>query len=216
MSLPRLRDLLLAGIGALILVGAVYVGARASTVEVEARTRVTLPHGELVAAAQAARAGVDPYNPPGLPPGASIDPETGLLQGLDLAPPANTATPSWPLLATANEAATVADLPADLRALDGRQVVLGGFMVALYELRGIREFALVGSHTACCFGIPPGLGDQVVVRLPRGARGLALTLAPLRVVGTFQIRPQHQYPDGSGPLIWLYEVVNATAEPYGG
>jgi hypothetical protein len=40
-------------------------------------------------------------------------------------------------------------------------------------------------------------------------------LAPLRVEGTFRLRPQNLRVDGSGPLIWLYEVVGARVVAYG-
>ena len=214
----RLLDAgLIAAVG-LVVLGSVYAGtnlAWAPAAPID-RQRVALPHGELIARAQGDRAGIDPYNPPGLPAGATIDRDSGLILGLDLAPGDGEATPPWTLLAKGNEAARAEDLPEAVRALDGQPVVLAGFMVALYAMRNIREFALVGSHTKCCFGIPPGVGDQVIVKLPRDADGMELTLAPLRVEGTFRVRPQHLYRDGSGPLIWLYEVVGARAVPYGG
>ncbi len=213
----RLDALLIAAVG-LVLLGSVYAGTHAawSPAAPIDRERVPLPHGDLIDRAKGARAGIDPYNPPGMPAGASIDRETGLLVGLDLEPAEGVATPAWSMLAEGNEAKRATDLPAGVHALDGRRVVLAGFMMALYALRDIKEFALVGSHTKCCFGIPPGVGDQVIVTLPRDADGLDLTLRPLRVEGTFRIRPQHLYRDGSGPLIWLYEVVDAQVVPYGG
>ncbi len=216
-SRSRLLDaLLIVAVGA-VLLAVVYAGARAADQPPAPidRERVAMPHGELGMRAKGARAGIDPYAPPGLPAGASIDRDTGLLVGLDLAPSAGVQTPGWIVLAEANNAKGVEDLPEAVRALDGKRVVLAGFMVALYALRNIEEFALVGSHTKCCFGIPPGIGDQVVVRLPRD-EAIDLTLAPLRVEGTFRIKPQHLYRDGSGPLIWLYEVVDAQAVPYDG
>lgn len=196
---------------------ALYAGAQAAWTPAAPidRERVPLPHGDLVAQGRLAREGIDPYNPPGLPAGTSIDPETGLIVGLDLEPDEGVATPGWPLLAEGNAVGSAEDLPQAVRELDGKRVALAGFMMALYALRDIREFALVGSHTKCCFGIPPGVGDQVVVHIARGDDGMDLTLAPLRVEGTFRVRPQHLYRDGSGPLIWLYEVVDARVVPYG-
>jgi hypothetical protein len=217
MKTRPLDALLVLGVG-LCVFGAVFVGARAEggAPAPSDRQRVLQPHGALLEQGRNARKGVDPFRPPGLPPGVGIDPETGLMLGLDLKPADGEQAPSWALLAKANAVSKLADLPASVRALDGKRVVFGGFMMALYALRDIREFALVGSHTKCCFGIPPGVGDQIVVRIARRAEGLALTLAPLRVAGTFRIRPQHLYRDGSGPLIWLYEIVGARVVPYGG
>ena len=213
----RLLDALLIVLVGAVLLGSVYAGTHASW-EPEApidRQRVALPHGELIQRAKGARAGIDPYNPPGMPAGASIDRDTGYLLGLDLEAAEGVETPGWTLLATGNEAMKAEELKPEIRALDGKRVVLAGFMMALYALRDIQEFALVGSHTKCCFGIPPGVGDQVIVKLPRGGDGIDLTLRPLRVEGTFLVRPQHLYRDGTGPLIWLYEVVDARVLPYG-
>ncbi|MDF1702541.1 MAG: DUF3299 domain-containing protein [Planctomycetota bacterium] len=214
----RTLDLLLIVVVGVVLLGTVYAGTRENdrSAAPEDRVRVANPHGTLTAAGRDARRGVDPFNPPGLPSGTTIDPETGLLRGLDLEASEGVLTPGWLELAEGNKALRAEDLPAAVRALDGQPVVLAGFMMALYAMRNIREFALVGSHTKCCFGIPPGVGDQVVVQLPREEPGIDLTLAPLRVEGIFRIRPQHLYRDGSGPLIWLYEVVDARAVPYGG
>lgn len=216
MSRKVLDVLLIALVGA-ILLGSVYAGTQeawAPAAPID-RERVALPHGDLVQAAKGQRAGIDPYNPPGMPDGASIDRDSGYLVGLDLEAAEGVATPGWLLLAAGNAATKVGDLPAEIAALDGSRVVLAGFMMALYALRNIQEFALVGSHTKCCFGIPPGVGDQVIVKLPRGQDGIDLTLRPLRVEGTFRIRPQHLYRDGTGPLIWLYEIVDAQVVPYG-
>ncbi len=214
----RALDRVLVVVIGLCVFGAVYAAARAdegARAPID-RQRVLMPHGALTAQGKDARKGVDPFRPPGLPPGVGIDPATGLMLGLDLKPANGEQAPAWGLLAEANAVRRLEELPASIRALDGKRVVFGGFMMALYALRDIREFALVGSHTKCCFGIPPGVGDQIVVRLARREGGLALTLAPLRVSGTFRIRPQHLYRDGSGPLIWLYEIVGARAVPYGG
>jgi hypothetical protein len=210
-------DALLVGVVGAAIVAAVYVGAVAAkrTPAPIDRQRVLAAHGALVQQGRDARKGLDPYNPPGLPQGVTIDPATGLLLGIDLGANPGQQTPPWPLLARANEVTRVDDLSEAIRALEGRPVVFVGFMMALYALRDIREFALVGSHTKCCFGIPPGVGDQIVVKLARKADGLDLTLAPLRVSGTFRIRPQHLYRDGTGPLIWLYEIVGAEVVPYG-
>ncbi len=158
----------------------------------------------------------DPLKPPGLPAGASVDPETGWLTGIDLAPDDGDTPLMWDVLAVGNESTSGADVPAAIRALEGKTVVMAGFQMALYRLRDMREFLLVGSHYTCCFGRAPGFGDQVTVVLKRRGPGMDATAAPVRVRGTFRIRPQHLYEDGTGPLIALFEIVEAEAVPYDG
>ncbi len=160
--------------------------------------------------------GVDPLRPPGLPAGASIDPKTGRLSGLDVHAAAGERPVSWTVLAGGNAATTVADVPADLRALDGHVVVLVGFQMALYEVRAMSTFMLVGSHYTCCFGRPPGFGDQITVHLDPDAPRMDATARPVRVRGTFRVHPQHLHEGNQGPLIALFEIVGADAVVYDG
>lgn len=214
--MAKLLDILLCVVAGCLILWLVGAAVQATDHTPTQRPKGLAPHGDLiVVGGQAGRTGIDPYKPPGLPPGATIERETGYIAGLDLKPSAGHETPSWTVLAQGNGASRVEDLPAAVRALHGKQVVLAGFQYLLFSMRKIREFALVGSHTKCCFGIPPGVGDHVIVQLARGEPDAPLTLAPFRVEGTFRLRPQNLNEDGSGPLIWLYEVVGARAVPYG-
>ena len=125
------------------------------------------------------RAGIDPLNPPGMPAGSRIDPETGYLAGVPLNPrPGETELP-WALLAGANGLTDPAALSDPIKALDGKAVVLPGFLMPLYRWKAIREFALVGSHFTCCFDRPPGLGDAAIVKLAEDAPSMELTVRPL-------------------------------------
>jgi len=161
-------------------------------------------------------AGVDPLKPPGLPAGASIDPKTGRIAGVDVHAAAGEKAITWALLAGGNAVADPDSVPAALRALDGKVVVLVGFQMALYEVRAMSTFMLVGSHYTCCFGRPPGFGDQLTVHLRDGAPRTDATARPVRVRGTFRVRPQHLHEGGRGPLIALFEIVEADAIVYDG
>lgn len=77
------------------------------------------------------------------------------------------------------------NLPAAVRALDGKTVVLRGFLTPLYEFDDIHEFILVANHMSCCFGVPAGLSGQVQVKVA-GERGLPNTSEPIEVRGTFR------------------------------
>ena len=171
------------------------------------------PHGRAFAAAAGSRAGIDPLRPPGLPAGVTIDPATGLLSGADLAPGPDEPVVTWTRLSPADRATSAASLPDDLRGLDGQRAVMAGFLMPLYEVDQIRQFLLVGSHYACCFGKPPGLGGMVMVKLDRRAPALRPLLAPLRVVGTLRIREQRQGPRPDDDLLLLFEIEHARAAP---
>ena len=168
------------------------------------------PHG-LARAGRAARQGIDPLRPPGLPPGVTIDPTTGFLAGLGLEPREGEEVLTWHLLQPLNKVREAADVPEDLRALDGERVVMAGFLMPLYKLRDIRSFAFVGSHFTCCFERMPGLGDQVVVTLGDGAPSMQLTVKPIRVRGILRLKPKHWFESGKGPLLSVFEIEDAEA-----
>lgn len=172
------------------------------------------PHGALRAGA-AVRAGVDPLRPPGLPEGVLIDPDTGLMTGAFLGAESGEEAVPWQRLKPADGVPNAASLPADLKALDGKTVVLAGFLMPLYEIRRIREFLLVGSHYACCFGTPPGLGGMAIVRLAPKIEALEPTLAPIRIRGRMKIREHRQGPGPDEPLLLLFEIEDAEAGPLG-
>jgi len=193
-------------VGGLVLAG-VWVGAGRAAAP---------PRSAAFERALAVHAGVDPLKPPGMPSGARIDPDTGILVLTDLGAGEGEIALAWSALAPASQVSSAADLPASIRGLDGKRVVLAGFVMALYEVRAMRNFALVGSHYTCCFGTPPGFGDQIKVALRSGREGLDATPAPVRVVGRLEIHPEHLFEDGSGPLISLFRIVDAEAVPYDG
>jgi hypothetical protein len=130
---------------------------------------------------------------------------------MDLRARADELVLDWSQLSAANGLEADAVVPASLTALDGRRIVMAGFLMPLYAVRNIREFALVGSHYTCCFARPPELGDQVIDKLAPGASPLGLTIQPLAVRGTLRIRKQHLQAEGRGPLISLIDVEGAEA-----
>ena len=205
--MKRLDTAIAAVVGALVLAG-VWLGAG----------RAAVPETRSAALDQAlsVHAGVDPLMPPGMPAGARIDPKTGILVLPDLRAGDGEIAVPWEVLAPASQITRAEDLPASIRALDGKRVVLAGFVMALYELRAMREFALVGSHYTCCFGTPPGFGEQIKVALRAGQGGLDATPAPVRVAGRLEIHPEHLFENGRGPLISLFRITEAEVVPYDG
>lgn len=208
MRRPRLLDAALVGLAGVAVIAAVWSGA----LRAEGPPRRSAAFER----ALSVHAGVDPLRPPGMPAGARVDPETGVLLGVDLKPAEGEQAVPWGLLAPASLVETPAEIPPAIRALDGKRVVLAGFVMALYELRAMREFLLVGSHYTCCFGTPPGFGDQIRIALRAGHPGLDATPAPVRVAGTLKIEPEHLFEGGRGPLIGLFRIVDADVVPYDG
>ncbi len=140
-----------------------------------------------------------------LPPGASVDPATGLLIGV-VPPDLPGCTPlTWERLREYAYQPGLEGLPESLRALDGQRVVMIGFLMPVFEWDDIREFHLVGNHWSCCYGVPPGLDSAVHVRLAPEQEGLPSTLKPIRVVGTLRIGEQKE----SGIVYAIYSIPDA-------
>lgn len=98
------------------------------------------------------------------------------------------------------------NLPAAVRALDGKTVVLRGFLTPLYEFDDIHEFVLVANHMSCCFGMPAGISGQVQVKMPADAKGLPNTSEPLRVEGTFRVVETKE----QGYILSIFRIDDAT------
>jgi hypothetical protein len=146
---------------------------------------------------------------PNLPPGVTLD-ANGILTGVALATEPGTTMLEWSTLrAYEYSAAGLGDLPDALKALDGKRVTMVGFLLPLYEWDDIHQFALVGSHWSCCFGVPAGLNGTMNTTLAKGHAGLENSMEPLRVVGTFHVRETRE----SGWLVSIYSLDDATAAP---
>lgn len=75
--------------------------------------------------------------------------------------------------------------PPHIRQLDGKQVVLRGFMLPDLDFENIKRFHLVRSLWGCCFGAPPGPNE--IVRVMVGGKGVAYSYKTLEVHGTFHL-----------------------------
>ncbi len=152
---------------------------------------------------------------PALPPGVTVD-ERGVLTGSSLGPAPGTSLLGWDTLRSFEYSAAVGigapglgELPDAVKAVDGQRVTMLGFLMPNYEYDDIHQFALVGSHWSCCFGMPAGINGTVNVTLAKGHKGLENSLEPLRVVGTFRAKEIKE----EGWLVAIYSLEDATAEP---
>jgi hypothetical protein len=100
------------------------------------------------------------------------------------------------------------ELPADIRALGGRQVGLPGFMLTLGDSENIHEFILLESLWGCCFGTIPDLNQTIIVRLGSD-HSMEYTAAPVLVTGKMEVGEERQGRFVSS----LYRIVDATVTP---
>lgn len=142
-----------------------------------------------------------------LPPGVSVDPNTGLMVGFGLQVAEGTTGVPWETLRAYDYEPGIPGMPEDIKQLDGKKVAMLGFLWAIYDYDDIHKFGLVGSHWSCCYGIPPGLSDVVIVNLEDGHEGLSQTFNPVRVTGTFHVREMKE----GGFTVAIYEITDAKA-----
>jgi hypothetical protein len=178
---------------------------RTQGVRAEPRVPVTLSTGPQAGSGASAAFGL-----PNLPAGLTLD-ANGMIRGLDRRTEPGTVGVEWELLGayTYTSQRGLTDLPADLRALDGKRVTLIGFMMPLYEFDDMTQFALVGSHWSCCFGRMPKISELLNVTLAAGRTPLKNTLEPLRVVGTFRAKEVKE----SGFILSIFSIEDAEAGP---
>jgi hypothetical protein len=89
--------------------------------------------------------------------------------------------------------------PPHIKALDGQNVEMLGFMMPLTEIQNIKEFVLMPTLFGCCYGQPPAPNHMVMVKLPAG-RTTKFCSNPVRVRGEFHVGETRQ----DGYLISLY------------
>jgi len=79
-------------------------------------------------------------------------------------------------------------IPEAIRKLDGKKVVVGGFMLPLKLDHGVvTEMLLLKNQTACCYGVTPNLNEWVTVDIPKkyGLKPLMDTV--VYFTGTFRV-----------------------------
>ena len=77
-------------------------------------------------------------------------------------------------------------MPKQLHKLDGKNVLMTGFMLPIDEVQDIKEFLLVQSLWSCCYGQPPDINGIVRVVMKGDAR-IDYQFEPLKIIGTFKV-----------------------------
>jgi hypothetical protein len=80
-------------------------------------------------------------------------------------------------------------IPAKIKALDGQPILLVGFMVPIdVDRRGnVTSFALTQNQSFCCYGIPPGLTELVIVEMEEGKVAPYSYDVPVAAYGTMKV-----------------------------
>jgi hypothetical protein len=82
-------------------------------------------------------------------------------------------------------------VPDTARAMDGRNVLLKGYMYPGKQQTDITQFLLVRDQGDCCFGGNPKITDRVLVQLkdPGHPKGIDFSSRLTKIAGRFAIRP---------------------------
>jgi hypothetical protein len=110
--------------------------------------------------------------------------------------------PSQPVPAGQPPPDVLAQVPAVIRKLDGRKVVLTGFMLPLKLENGFAtEFFFLSSRSLCCYGVTPEINEWIHVKMRK--EGLpAVQDVPVFLAGRLRVRAQWS----DGYLSSLYEL----------
>lgn len=92
-------------------------------------------------------------------------------------------------------------VPDRVKQLDGKMVILSGFMLPVKIERGLAtEFLLLNTPLMCCFGITPSTNAWVIVKMPKGVK--AEQDVPMSFRGRLHVRPQWD----NGYLASIYQL----------
>ena len=99
-------------------------------------------------------------------------------------------------------------LSEEVKALDGKQITLSGYMRPSFKATGLKGFIFVRDDKECCFGPQAAIYDCVRVKLRSGTSSDYI-VRPFKVRGTFYLK-EREGPDGA---IWsIFNMKNVTIE----
>jgi hypothetical protein len=100
------------------------------------------------------------------------------------------------------------EIPAEVKALDGRKVAVRGFMLPLdLDQEGVSQFLLNGSFDMCYFGAPVRMNEWILVTMTGGKKTPFTHLATL-VHGTIEVGEEVR----NGRVMSLYRLKADAAE----
>jgi hypothetical protein len=100
------------------------------------------------------------------------------------------------------EGAPAASVPDAARALNGKNVLLKGYIYPGKQQRGLVQFLLVRDQGDCCFGGNPKITDRVLVQLA-DTGGIDFSPRLTKVAGRFRVQPMGSAELAGGVLYHL-------------
>jgi hypothetical protein len=97
-------------------------------------------------------------------------------------------------------------LTPETLALNGKKVLIKGYVFPGQRTSGITQFLLVRDQGDCCFGGNPKVTDRILVQL-KDTKGFDFSGKLFKVAGEFRIQPPAPAADAQG--IVLYHLANA-------
>ena len=92
-------------------------------------------------------------------------------------------------------------MPEQIKKIDGKRVMMVGFMLPIDKVENMKEFLLVESLWACCYGQPPDING--IVRVVMTGDNLAdYEINPVRMIGTFEVE---EYKE-EGWVVDIYQL----------
>jgi len=100
----------------------------------------------------------------------------------------------------ASAAALEGAIPARIKALDGKQVMVTGYMLPV-KMDGDQttEFLLVVSPMLCCYGMVPRMNEWILVRMAKGGSQVVMD-TPIQFFGRLHVKPVAE----NGMMIGIY------------
>ncbi len=93
-------------------------------------------------------------------------------------------------------------IPEKLKALQGKEVNIAGYMIPMSEALDVTEFMLVQMpFFGCCYSVPPEPNETVMVKMQKG-KSTPYVYSPVRVTGIFKI----QETKIDGFVVSVYEI----------
>ncbi|HEX4647060.1 MAG TPA: DUF3299 domain-containing protein, partial [Verrucomicrobiae bacterium] len=95
-----------------------------------------------------------------------------------------------------------AQIPANVRQLNGKKVVIQGFLLPVKMDEGLAvEFLLMRNQSMCCYGVPPKINEWITVRM--NGKGVQPKMdQPIAVAGTLRVGPARE----NGFLTGIYSI----------
>ena len=100
------------------------------------------------------------------------------------------------------EGAPAASVPDAARAMNGRNVLLKGYIYPGKQQQGLVQFLLVRDQGDCCFGGNPKITDRVLVQLADPG-GIEFSPRLTKVAGRFRVQPMGSAELAGGVLYHL-------------